>query len=61
MKLTVRDYSNQKDYKHYDTARLREEYLIENVFGIDEAIFTYSYIDRIIAGGIIPASKKVVL
>ncbi len=61
MKLTVRDYCNQKDYKHYDTARLREEFLIEDVFGIDEAKFTYSYIDRIIAGGIVPASKEVVL
>jgi 4-deoxy-L-threo-5-hexosulose-uronate ketol-isomerase len=61
MKLTVRDYCNQKDYKHYDTARLREEFLIEDVFGIDEAKFTYSYIDRIIAGGIVPATKEVVL
>ncbi len=61
MKLTVRDYSSQEDYKHYDTARLRKEYLIEDVFGVDEAKFTYSYIDRIIAGGVIPQTKAVVL
>ncbi len=61
MELTVRDYVNKEDYKHYDTDRLRKEFLIENVFGIDDCKFVYSMIDRIIAGGVIPASKKVVL
>jgi len=61
MKLTVRDYVNQEDYKHYDTARLRKEFLIEDPFGVDEASFTYSYIDRIIAGGITCKTKSVVL
>lgn len=61
MKLTVRDYCNKEDYKHYDTTRLRKEFLIQDVFGIDEAKFTYSMIDRIIAGGIIPLTKAVVL
>jgi 4-deoxy-L-threo-5-hexosulose-uronate ketol-isomerase len=61
MKLTVRDYSSQEDYRHYDTERLRKEYLIEDPFGIDEAKFVYSYIDRIIAGGVICQTKKVTL
>lgn len=61
MKMTVRDYSSQEDYKHYDTARLRQEYLIEDPLGVDEAKFVYSYIDRIIAGGIVPKTKKVEL
>ncbi len=61
MKLTIRDYSSHKDYPHYDTARLREEYVIEQVFGIDEILLTYSYIDRIIVGGVIPLSKVVEL
>ena len=61
MELTVRDYVNKEDYKHYDTDRLRKEFLIENFFGIDDCKFVYSMIDRIIAGGVIPASKKVVL
>jgi len=61
MKLTVRDYCNKEDYKHYDTKRLRDEFLIDSVFGIDEAKFVYSMIDRIIAGGIIPLTKSVTL
>jgi 4-deoxy-L-threo-5-hexosulose-uronate ketol-isomerase len=61
MKLTVRDYCSQEDYKHYDTDRLRKEFLVEDPFGVDEAKFVYSYIDRIIAGGIIPKTKAVEL
>ena len=61
MIMTTRDYSSQEDYAHYDTARLRKEYLIEEPFGKDEIKLVYSYIDRIIAGGVIPLKKKVVL
>lgn len=61
MKLTTRDYSSAEDYAHYDTARLRREYLIESPFGTDEIKLVYSYIDRIIAGGVIPLHQEVVL
>ena len=61
MKLTTRDYSGRKDYAHYDTARLREEYVVEDVFGIDDIHLTYSYIDRIVFGGVIPVKETVVL
>ena len=59
MKLQVRQPSAALDAKHYDTARLRSEYLIETVFEADEAVFTYSHFDRIIAGGVMPVSKAV--
>ena len=61
MKLVTRDYSSREDYKHYDTERLRKEYLIDDVFGIDDIHRTYSYIDRIIVGGVIPREKEVTL
>lgn len=61
MKLVERDYSSKKDYPHYDTKRLREEYVVEDVFGIDDINLTYSYIDRIIFGGVVPATKEVIL
>ena len=51
MKLTTRDYSGRKDYAHYDTARLREEYVVEDGFGIDDIHLTYADIDRIVVGG----------
>lgn len=61
MVLKTRDYSSMEDYRHYDTKRLRSEYVVENVFGVDDIHLTYSYIDRIIFGGVIPVEKKVVL
>ena len=59
MKLQVRQPSAALDAKHYDTERLRSEYLIETVFEADEAVFTYSHFDRIIAGGVMPVTKAV--
>lgn len=59
--MKVREPSNSLDYKHYDTERLRKEYLIEDVFGIDEINLVYSHIDRIIVGGVVPVEKSVVL
>ena len=61
MKLTVRQPSASLDAKHYTTERLRSEYLIETVFEPDEAVFTYSHFDRIIAGGVMPVNKTVAL
>ena len=61
MKLTVRQPSAALDAKHYTTERLRSEYVIETVFEADEAVFTYSHFDRIIAGGVMPVSKAVEL
>lgn len=59
MKLTTRYPSHQDDAKHYTTETLREHYLIEEVFVPDEATFTYSHFDRIIAGGVMPVGKAV--
>lgn len=61
MKFSIRDYSSKQDYKKYDTDRLRQEYLEENPMGVDEIKFVYSYIDRIIFGGVIPLKKIVKL
>jgi 4-deoxy-L-threo-5-hexosulose-uronate ketol-isomerase len=61
MEMTIRDYSSKEDFAHYDTARLRKEYLIEKVFAVDDISLTYSYIDRIIVGGTIPVKKEVIL
>ena len=56
MKLncTVRQASSNVDAKHYDTQRLRKEYLVENVMVEDEINMVYSMFDRIIAGGAVP-------
>ena len=57
----VRQASSNIDAKHYDTARLRSEYLIENVMVPDEINMVYSMFDRIIAGGAVPVKEELVL
>ena len=61
MQLTVRQPSASLDAMNYTTERLRKEYLIEKVFEADDAVFTYSHFDRIIAGGVMPVTKSVEL
>jgi len=52
--MELRTASSPKDMKHYDTQRLREEYLIDDLFKADEIKLVYSHIDRIITGSAVP-------
>ena len=52
--MEVRTASNPKDVKTYDTKRLREEFLIDDLFKKDEIKLVYSHIDRIITGSAVP-------
>ena len=63
MKLncTVRQASSNVDAKHYDTERLRKEYLVENVMVADEINMVYSMFDRIITGGAVPVQEALTL
>lgn len=61
MQLTIRHPNHQDDAKHYTTEQMRAHYLIETIFKADEAIFTYSHFDRIIAGGVMPVQQAVQL
>ena len=59
--MEIRYASNNKDAKNYDTQRLRDEYLIENLFMENEIKLVYSHIDRIIVGGVFPITEKIKL
>ncbi|MEG0068603.1 MAG: 5-dehydro-4-deoxy-D-glucuronate isomerase [Cetobacterium sp.] len=59
--MEIRYASSNKDAKFYDTQRLREEYLIENLFIDNEATLIYSHFDRIIVGGIKPIDSEIFL
>lgn len=61
MTLDIRYSNHPDDSKHYDTAALRKNYLIEKVFVEDEISLTYSHQDRIIAGGAMPVNKELAL
>ena len=49
------------DAKHYDTERLRQEYLVENLMVADEINMVYSMFDRIICGGAVPVKEDLLL
>lgn len=60
-KMEVRNASNSKDVKHYTTERLREEFLIQNLFTKDNISMVYSHIDRIITAGFMPVLHELKL
>lgn len=59
--MEVRTAVSPRDVKHYTTERLREEFLIENLFPADDIKLVYSHIDRIITGGIMPVKETLAL
>ena len=61
MKLDTRYSNNPEDSKHYDTATLRRNFLIEKLFVQDEIMLTYSHQDRIIVGGVMPVKGELTL
>ncbi|MBL3538217.1 5-dehydro-4-deoxy-D-glucuronate isomerase [Aminivibrio sp.] len=54
MKLDVRYGANPNDFRHYDTDRLRNDFLISRLFIPGDIRMIYSHIDRIITGGACP-------
>ena len=53
----VRYAAHPRDAKGYDTARLREDFLIEKVFAADEVNMVYSMYDRMVVGGAMPVDE----
>ena len=61
IKYEIRYASHPADAKNYDTKRLREEHLVENVFVKDEINMVYTMYDRLIVGGAFPATQPLAL
>lgn len=59
--MELRTAVSPRDVKHYTTDRLREEFLIQNLFEADEIKLVYSHIDRIITGAATPVNKELKL
>ncbi|MCF0203271.1 MAG: 5-dehydro-4-deoxy-D-glucuronate isomerase [Bacteroidaceae bacterium] len=59
MKTTyeIRYAAHPDDAKHYDTKRIRQEFLIERIFAEDEVNLVYSMYDRMIVGGAMPVGE----
>ena len=58
--MELRTAVSPKDVKHYTTERLREEFLIPQVFHEDDIYLVYSHIDRIITGSAMPVEKELI-
>ncbi len=54
--MELRTAASPRDVKTYDTERLREEFLIQNLFVPGEIKLVYSHIDRIITGAAVPTA-----
>lgn len=52
--MELRNAASPRDVKTYTTERLREEFLIQNLFVPGEIKLVYSHIDRIITGAVMP-------
>ncbi len=52
--MDIRQPANPKDFESYTTERIREEFLVQNLFIPGKTSTTYSYIDRMIIGGACP-------
>ena len=55
--MELRTAASQKDVKHYTTDRLREEFLVQDLFVKNEVKMVYSHIDRIIIGAAVPTKS----
>lgn len=55
--MELRTAASPKDVKHYTTDRLREEFLIDDLFKANEIKLVYSHIDRIITGSAAPVNQ----
>jgi 4-deoxy-L-threo-5-hexosulose-uronate ketol-isomerase len=53
--------SHPDDVKQYDTRKLREHFLINHLFSVNEINLVYSHFDRFITGGLVPIEQELVL
>lgn len=53
----IRYAAHPEDAKHYDTARIRRDFLIEKVFSDNEVNIVYSMYDRMVVGGVRPVGE----
>ena len=57
----IRYAAHPEDARRYDTLRLRQVFLMEQVFTPDEVNMVYSMYDRMVVGGVMPINEKLPL
>ena len=61
MKFDTRHASHPAIIETADTAKLRELFHVSGIFVADEVNLTFSHVERMIVGGVMPASKPIEL
>ena len=61
MRTELRYAHHPDDYRHYDTARIRKEFLVESIFIPGDICLTYTLYDRFIVGGAMPMDNPLPL
>jgi 4-deoxy-L-threo-5-hexosulose-uronate ketol-isomerase len=61
MKIEIRYAVHPQDFRKYDTERIRQEFLLKNLFVPDDISLFYSLYDRFIAGGAMPVTQSLML
>ncbi len=61
VKYEVRYSNNPVDAKSYDTERIRQEYLVQNLMENDSINMVYTMNDRLIVGGAVPVTAPLIL
>ncbi|SDI33180.1 5-dehydro-4-deoxy-D-glucuronate isomerase [Alteribacillus bidgolensis] len=59
--METRYATNPTDFKMYDGERIRNDFLVENLFVQGELNMVYSHYDRLITGGAVPTDKPLKL
>lgn len=59
--MEIREYVNSEYARNLDTEGLRANFLIKNIFVPGQVTMTYSHVDRMIAGGVMPKDDGLTL
>lgn len=59
--MEIRYSVNQKDFKRYTTQEIRDEFLITDLYKVDEVVAVYSHVDRMVTLGCMPVNEDVAL
>ncbi len=61
LQSSIRFATNPQDFKGYDTSKLRQQFLIEDLFVDNTIQVVYSHYDRLIMGGVKPMGSELKL
>lgn len=61
MNITFQTATHPEDFKSFDTAKIRERFVMPKVMAADEINLTYTMYDRLVYGGVMPVTKTLTL